>query len=698
MTPDIETYAPYIATVFEGCQNPAIKIPFSIADRSLTSDGRVASVVLKLLAIPGGRLPVTQVFDILESTPVSRRFDLDDAELEIIRGWLEETRIRWGMDERDRARLGLPGFLANSWRAGLDRLLLGYAMPEEGGSLFHDKLPFDGMEGSCALTLGKLIDFTVKISAVAGKLSAPRTLGEWRNELRLMLDDFIKVDDDSARELATVNSILEKMEGVGGEAGFTEKVQFRVIRSWLSAQLAKEEKGSGFMTGGVTFCAMLPMRSIPFGVVALIGMNDCAFPRQSRPPGFDLIARNPCRGDRSLRDEDRYLFLESILSARKCFYISYVGQSVKDNSEIPPSVLVNELLDAVDRSFLPIEEPKSGQRLVTRHRLQAFSKDYFSVDAPLFSYSAENCAALLEKCGSPWQPAEFLAAPLAPPSDEWKDVPLRKLLSFFANPAKFFLENRMGIRLEEVAGPLGDREPFAVDGLESYSLKQELLELCLRGGNVQEFLPVARSRGILPPGRHGEALFVNTVKEVAAFSLSLKGEIASRSALKPLDFELDLGGFRLTGRLDHLWTDRMIRYRCAKIKANDQIRVWIEHLILNAVNKEGYPCESLLMMVDGSKTFLRVADSFSILRSVLELYWQGLSVPLRFFPVSGMEYAKKLEWNLEGARRKWQEGYNFPGEGDNPYFKLCFGRVDPFNADFERITQTLLEPLIEHQT
>ncbi len=148
MTPDIESYAPYIATVFEGCQDSGRKIPFSIADRTLTSEGEIASVLLKLVDLPGSRLTVPQLFDILEATPVSRRFGLDAEELETIRGWLAETRVRWGMDERDRERLGLPGYRDNSWQAGLDRLLLGYAMPDEGGSLFNGMLPYDEMEGA----------------------------------------------------------------------------------------------------------------------------------------------------------------------------------------------------------------------------------------------------------------------------------------------------------------------------------------------------------------------------------------------------------------------------------------------------------------------------------------------------------------------------------------------------------------------
>ena len=218
MTPDIETYAPYVATVFEGERDHSRRIPYSIADRSLTSEGLVAAVTLKLLELPGSRLTVVRLLDILEMTPVSRRFGLNEDELESIRRWLGETRIRWGMDELDRTRLGLPGYRDNSWRAGLDRLLLGYAMPDEGGRLFNGLLPYDEMEGSGALTLGKLMDFVNGIAELAGSLSTRRTLDGWCECFRSMLADFITVDSDTARELDTVAGIVANMAELGEQS------------------------------------------------------------------------------------------------------------------------------------------------------------------------------------------------------------------------------------------------------------------------------------------------------------------------------------------------------------------------------------------------------------------------------------------------------------------------------------------------
>ncbi len=697
MTPDIETYAPYIVTVFEGRQDSPIKIPYAIADRNLASEGEIAALLLKLLEIPGSRCTVPQLLDILETPPVRRRFDLSDTDLETIRGWLKETRVRWGLDEKDRERLGLPGYRDHSWRAGIDRLLLGYALPETGKQLFHDMLPYDEMEGADTLSLGKLLEFMGKIGKLATGLTPPRSLSGWGETLRMLLEEFILADDASARERAAITDVISELEKLRESADFTGDPTLGVIRSWLTARLSQEEKGFGFLTGGVTFCAMLPMRSIPFRVVALIGMNDGAFPRQNRPPSFDLITQKPRRGDRSLRDEDRYLFLEAILSARTTLYLSYVGQSIKDNSELPPSVLVSEFLDAITRGFTTAAGNSPAQQLVTQHRLQAFSQEYFTAGSPLFSYSSENCAALLERRMNPWRPSELFTTPLQKPPEEWRELPLPRLLRFFDNPAKFFLEQRLKLRLEEAAGPLEEREPFTVEGLEAYGLNQELLERCMAGEDPEELFPMVRCRGILPPAHHGEALFAAAVTEVTAFAETLRQKIGNGSPLPSISIQEELRGFRVTGSLEQIWPQRMVRYRCATLKAKDQLRAWIEHLFLNLVQPKGYPRETVLFMKKGGPTFRPVDNAAELLAGILALYEKGLYKPLRFFPTSALAYAHKQEWNLGKARSAWEDGYNFPGEGNDPHFQLCFGQVDPFTPEFEEIARTLLEPMLRHQ-
>lgn len=695
MTPDIETYAPYISMVFGGCRDPLKKIPFSIADRNLAHEGQIADAVLKLLGLPGSRLTVTSVFDILESPPVSRRFGLDTGELETVRGWLEDTRIRWGADEGHRSSLGLPAYRDNSWRAGLDRLLLGYAMPEREDQLFQGMLPYDELEGNSTQTLGKFAEFVRRVGLLAKDFASARTLGAWRGVLFTMLADFIEAGEELAHESAAVSRVVQSLEELEGKAGFCEQVELVVIRSWLSTRLGEEEQGLGFMTGGVTFCAMLPMRSIPFRVVCLIGMNDSAFPRQSRPPGFDLIARNMRPGDRSLRDEDRYLFLECLLSARQYFYLSYIGQSIKDNGQIPPSVLVSEFLDAIRAGFI-CEGMQLEGRLLTRHRLQAFSRSYFDGTSDLFSYSSENCAALVEALQSSREPGMFIDHPLKDPPEEMRKVTLTELLRFYNNPAKFLLENRLKIRLEDISVPLEEREPFAVEGLEAYGLNQELLEKRLQGGSVDDFRRVTRCRGMLPPAGHGDAVFAGAVAEVEVLAGKIEKQIGGSPPLEPFFFDRAVGAFQLCGKLDGIRRDRKISYRCAKLKAKDEIRTWIEHLVLCAFGPEEYPKESVLVMKDAVAGFRQVEDPVVILATLLDKYWRGLLVPLRFFPGTSLEFASS--GSLDKARRKWESGFKYTGEEEEPHFRLCFEQEeDPLNTDFQSLAFELLDPLVQHR-
>jgi exodeoxyribonuclease V gamma subunit len=186
------------------------------------------------------------------------------------------------------------------------------------------------------------------------------------------------------------------------------------------------------------------------------------------------------------------------------------------------------------------------------------------------------------------------------------------------------------------------------------------------------------------------------VDEVRSFAAVVTAETGDAAPLPSCDVELRVGEFRLSGRLDGIWPQRKIAWRCAKLKAKDQIRAWIEHLVLTACRPNGYPRDSLLVMNDGSITFGPVEHAVDFLRTLLDFYWQGLTMPLRFFPESALEYAKKTEWNLERAKSKW-DPYIGNGEKDDPYFRLCFGQGSPFTAEFEQTARTLLEPLVRHR-
>ena len=272
-----------------------------------------------------------------------------------------------------------------------------------------------------------------------------------------------------------------------------------------------------------------------------------------------------------------------------------------------------------------------------------------------------------------------------------------QLVRFFKNPSRFFLENRLNIFLEGVDSQLDEEESFAFDGLELYSLKEDLLEIILRGDDPTDFFPVARARGILPPMRHGRLVFDKAVNDVAGFAEILREKIGGVSPLPAVDFEFELDGFVLNGRLDKIWPAGIINYRCATMKAKDQISAWLEHLALNIARPEGYPLETALIMSNSSLSFKPPEDARSILKTLLGYYWKGLSEPLRFFPESSFAYARNLERRLDRANKAWEsDSDKYKGENEDPVFRLCFGKDIPFDVEFEDISRAVLEPMIKH--
>lgn len=711
MTPDIESYAPYIQAVFDTPASEPGKIPVSIADRSIRKESEVIDAFLAILDLCGSRFGASQVLSILESPTVQRRFSLMEADLDLIRRWVKETRIRWGIDEQSRGRIGLPSFPENTWKAGLDRLLLGYAMPGQEERMFGDTLPYDDIEGSETLVLGRFLEYARELFAHVQSLAQPRTLDEWSKALTGILDRFFLPDEDIEREMRALRGMLNGMGHIREMSVFDGEMDIRLIKYHLGSSLDREGFGYGFISGGVTFCAMLPMRSIPFKVICLVGMNSDAYPRQSKPLGFDLIARHPKPGDRSRRNDDRYLFLETLLSAGEKLYISYVGQSIRDNSPIPPSVLVSEITDYLEQGF-EVPGREILDHVVTKHRLQAFSPEYFKKSEKLFSYSGENyrAAQWIQEEGEPSVP--FISTGLSEPEEGWKTVDLDDLVRFFGNPARFLLNRRLGIHLEERAVILEERESFEIKGLERYLLEEDLLTYRFAGRDLKDLFPPIRASGQLPHGTVGKCIYENLSQGVESF-VEKTGSYLQESPLQPLEVDLGISGFRLKGRIEAIYPGRLLQYRYARIKSRDRLRVWIRHLALNSLRVDNYPRISMLVGLDSNNRqetvwtaweYSPVEKSDEILGMLLEAYWAGLVKPLHFFPESSWKYAHMhLEKNkpdedaLGSARQTWTGGDFSRGECEDAYYELCFRGTDPIDAEFQRNAEEVFAPFLAHQ-
>ncbi|MBU0674237.1 MAG: exodeoxyribonuclease V subunit gamma [Proteobacteria bacterium] len=691
MAPDINRYSPLIRAVFESRDARGKTLPFTIADRSLRHEGRLVKILFHILELNGGRFEVGRILALLEFEGIRHRGGFSSEDLEVIKRWVEDLRIRWGIDEFDKEGIGLPGQRENTWRAGLDRLLLGYAMAGDGRQLFAGILPYSEMEGGATETLGRFLNWIEGLFKMIRELAVPRTLAQWASVLTEIFDALILTPEEDDPEAVMIRKQLNVMTELQEQSGYDASLELAVILGWLETALAAEGLSMGFLTGGITFCELLPMRAVPFQVVCLLGMNDGDFPRSSMVPSFDLITARPRLGDRSRRLDDRYLFLEAILSARQRLLVSYVGKSISDGGVLQPSVVVSEL-----REYLVKRFPRAGGHLV-EHPLHGFSPEYFrSNERGLFSYSERNCRAATVWEAPPVQ-RPFLSGELAEVTSECRQVTLDDLLSFYRNPTRFFCRYRLGLEQPRGLDSQEVSEPFELVPLERYQLGSLILDDSLLGRSLEQEYPHFQGMGCLPHGSVGQVAFTELAEETVTLGRQVHERIEGRQCLSR-SCSLEIDGITITGTLD--WFDQtgQVLYRFAKLKGSDLLGGWIRHLFFNLGGGDGG--ETLVVGKDKTCSFAPEVAGWDVLVSLFRLYLRGLRMPLPFFPETSLAYVlqagkKGEEAGIVAAMNAWRGGMYSRGEGQDPLCRLCHGEDEVLGALFREIAGIVYLPLLQ---
>ena len=691
MAPDIEAYAPVIEAVF-GAHSGRPAIPFSVADRRTRSTHALVDALLSLIETLRGRLSAGAVLDLLGLDVIRERFGIAAEELGRVREWVEDSGVRWGADAEHRAREGQPAFAHNTWRFGLDRLLLGLALPGRvasapalrGGAshaLYAGTAPLDDVEGSDGELLGKLSALCEQLFAEQHALAAPRKLDAWERDLERLLAAFIAEQPATAQERESIRSALAELRADAERAGFAGDVDVRSLLSLLEQRLDARLPARGLLARGVTFCQLIPMRSIPFEVVCLLGMNDGAFPRPSTPLSFDRLAEHGKRraGDRSPRDDDRYMFLEALLCARRRLLISYVGRGIHDNRSRPPSVVVGDLLDAIAQGFEPpslapgasmsARRKAVSARLCVEQRLQSWSPRYFSGEEPrCFSYAANAARAAQALVSASHEPAASAAVRVT--SEPLSELSVDELVRFIGAPVRAFAQRRLGLYLGDELVPPAAREPVELDALEKWQLKEELLRAGLRGEALDGLLPALRASGALPLGSVGEVAYRKLCSAIEPLAQKTRAE-RQGEPLPPLAIDLQLQAVRLHGTIGELWESARVEASASRPGRRFELACFVQHVVLCCQlarsPQPGYPAQSVLLAADASGKvepirFATPSQPEPLLRSLLALYEAGQSAPLPFEYLVSRAYADALrkpgcteEDALEKAQAKFNE-------------------------------------------
>ena len=604
MVPDVEAFAPAIRSVFgQHGRGDARHIPFDIADLQERGHQPLLVAVEWLARLPQQRCRASELRDLLDVPAIAARFGIAADGLPKLTQWVAGAGIRWGLDSEHRQGLGLGAAgEQNSWMFGLRRMLLGYASGATMAEPFEATVPYAEVGGLEAALAGSLAALLQVLSDWRDTVATDATPSQWAERWRCLVAAIAQpTTDDERAALALLERSLDRWLQACDAAQFTAPLPLAVARdAWLGG-LDAPTLDRRFRAGGVTFCTLLPMRSVPFQVVCLLGMNDGDYPRASPRSDFDLMAMpgHARPGDRSRRDDDRQLMLEALLSARRVLYVSWAGRSARDSSAQPPSVLVSQLRDHLTAGW--------GAGVVsartTEHPLQPFSRRYFEAaeagetagaPSPLFTHAREWRLAHVQTAAA----TEGALASLALPHGGTVD--LAGLAGFLRNPVRHFFRTRLSVVFETDQAALQDDEVFELDALQRYALLGPLLHnlqgLATPGQDtaaaVQQALARLRMAGALPlagTGRRAENALADTVLRMLERWAGLQARWNEPAPRQPLQASND--GWALDDWLDGL----QLPAAGTTVHSSASHGVWLQLLPQRLLTKKGPPATHKLL-------------------------------------------------------------------------------------------------------
>ena len=664
MCPDVESYAPLVRAAFgqpDG-EHPGHRLRVRLADRSLRQTNPLLAVLATLLELADGRVTASQVLDLAAAEPVRRAFRLRDDDLERLHDWAARAGVRWGLGRGQRERFSLQAVPHNTWSTGLDRVLLGVAADESELDWLDLALPLDDVDSSDIDLAGRLAELLSRLGEVLDRLQGVQPLSAWVDALVSALDLLTDVSDDDAWQVGQARRSLSEAAEHGADAD----LRLADVRVLLRGRLAGRPTRANFRTGELTVCTMVPMRSVPHRVVALLGLDDGVFPRSGTVDGDDVLQRDPCLGERDVRSEDRQLLLDAVMSAGDHLLLLHTGADPVTGAERPPSVPLGELLDVL-RATVGDDELTG---VLHRQPLQPFDARDFAADAP-FSHDTGALAGARAAAGARTAPPALLTAPLPARGG---DVDLSDLVAFLTSPARAFLRDRLGVSVPDREEAVADALAAELDKLGEWDVGERMLASRLAGVDPAAFRQAEWRRGTLPPGPLGVRLLHSLEGAVEPLAAAV-GQVRV-GVPRTVDVVVDLpGGRRLSGTVPHVhpspdgpaWA--VVAGSYSRLAPRHRLAAWGRLLALAASGSAPGPVRAVTV---GRGPFRRPVwqsvltapdDALGVLRDLVELYDAGMCEPLPLVTGASAEYAARraqggsVEEALAAADKEWSSTF-----------------------------------------
>ena len=722
MAPDIGVFEPYIQAVFGGTESK-LRNHFTIADRSKRKQNICADTLLKVMQLLNGKFEAEAVLDLFENPELAARWKFSRQNLEDIRSWVSSLKVCWGINARHHEKMSGVSFNEFSWEPALNRLILGCATAEEPLSQNEEAVyPFDGAEGLKSGTAGNFAAFLHMLIDFHHRMTSSHSLAEWSTLIQDLTDMLFESGPRNYKELAAIRGTLTLLKRQGESELWQDwhDADLHLASYLLEKNLLPTGIQEPFLRGKITFCSLMPMRSIPMKVIAVLGLDEQSFPRKDLNSGFNIIPAKKRRSalERFPSAEDRFIFLEVLLAAREHLLLYYRGKNPLTGKKQEPAVPVKELIDAVNATF-----PAWSNQFIRDQKLRSYDPLYYQNNPDFYSYSRKNFSAAEVECGEMPPVRDLL------PDTDKKDVTVpdkispEQLIEFYRNPCEYYLKNvlHMGLQYDQEVN-LNSEETVEPDKSAKSNLRKTVLnqlreqpELLQSKEQLTVLTDRLRKTNMLAVGRIGESELDDIIQLIEKIPAEwLKPTI-------PVEVSVPLQGITIEGSIQVEAQSRQLHVlsETASSFSGKLIEFYVKHLILCAsgnagrsrfcfwqeqkdheetfnrkyldpVSPNGTESDSPPYYEEDDSTDEVRKNARKRLAELVDYYCRGHYRPLAFFPNAGVYHARRTAQSdtlYSTDTEKHYKNWDLNNSAVKLFFELDSKDLPPVYEEFTKLSK-----------
>ncbi|WAI18637.1 MAG: exodeoxyribonuclease V subunit gamma [Buchnera aphidicola (Acyrthosiphon caraganae)] len=700
----LESYISYIDSIFTSLDNKQ-QIPFFISKKFSKKTEIIFSSFKKILNLSNSRFENEEILELLDVPEIANKFNFLEEEIKILYHWIEEANIRWAIDSRHKDYLSFPENKENTWFYGIEKLLLSYAMNDT-ETIWNNILSCSLINGSRAELIGKLIIFIKVLKKWQNKLSKSQNLTYWRSLSKNLINDFFYYNKKTEQSIHMIHRYWIEMIDNGLSSNYLNKISINILKKNFFYKYYHTDNQM-FFPGVVNFCHPASICYIPFKIICIIGFDHLSIPKINHLDNFNLLKKYPLIEDIDIYQKYCYLFIQSISCAEKYFYISYVGYSLKDESKIYPSVLVDQLLNYIAFNFYLIGDQnltlKDNTKKLIKHLCKKYKKQYFYEKKNINYLTKENFNKIFKYPEKNIYDKDLLN------KNSFNKINIKDLIDFWKNPIRYFFNFSLNIKINIKKQILNTTEPFLVDQLEAFKIKNILLNKIINNQNTIKLFQYYILSGKLPYHFFGKIFWDQNIKEI---TLIAKEVMKYRVLTHEKKINLNIEKYQINGILYEIQKIGLLRWKINRINYSDRISLWLEHLIYSASGGDG---ESIIIGYKNqnwSFSSLRPDTAYNYLLKYIKGYIKGIRQPL-LLTKSGASWLDQVYdiknnsiKNDDHTKRKgykklletWMGNSYVEGEKENCYIKNIFKELS--TNDIKKICETAkkwLTPILKNK-